>query len=254
MSGHSKWSTIKRQKGANDAKRGQLFTKIAREITVAAKAGGDNPESNTRLRLAIQKGRSVNMPSDNIDRAIKRGAGSGADAANFEEIYYEAYGPQGTALMLQALTDNRNRTISEVRAVLTRAGGRMGESGSVAYLFDQLGVVRVKLNGRDADEASLVAIDAGATDVQPDSEEDVLEIYSEVSALRTVQEAMEQLKLEVEAAEINMVPKTTLTLDESHAVQVMRLIERLEDLDDIQTVYTNLELSADVMEKVTAGA
>jgi YebC/PmpR family DNA-binding regulatory protein len=252
MSGHSKWSTIKRQKGANDARRGQLFTKIAREITVAARSGAPDPESNSRLKLAIQKARSVNMPSDNIERAIKRAASADAAASNFDEIYYEAYGPQGTAMMIHALTDNRNRTVGEVRAILTRGNGRLGETGSVAYLFDQLGVVRVLLNGADEDEVSLAAIDAGATDVKTD-EEGVLEIYCAVGDLRAVQDAMEAQKLEVETAEVSMVPKSTVGLDEGHAVQVMRLIERLEDLEDVQEVFSNLELSADVMEKVAAG-
>jgi YebC/PmpR family DNA-binding regulatory protein len=252
MSGHSKWSTIKRQKGANDAKRGQIFTKIAREITVAARSGLPDPESNSRLKLAIQKARTVNMPNDNIERAIKRATADAAAAASFDEIYYEAYGPQGTAMMIHTLTDNRNRTVGEVRAILTRGNGHLGETGSVAYLFDQLGVVRVLLDGADADEVSLTAIDAGAVDVKTD-EEGVLEIYCAVGDLRAVQDAMEALKLEVETAEVSMVPKSTVSLDESHAVQVMRLIERLEDLDDVQGVFSNLELSADVMEKVAAG-
>jgi YebC/PmpR family DNA-binding regulatory protein len=252
MSGHSKWSTIKRQKGANDAKRGQLFTKIAREITVAARSGGASPESNTRLKLAIHKARQVNMPNDNIDRAIKRATEAGANASNFEEIYYEAYGPQGTAMMVHALTDNRNRTVGEVRAALTRGGGRLGETGSVAYLFDQIGVVRARLDGADPDEVSLVAIDAGATDVKADDEGE-LEIQCEVGDLKAVQEAMEGQQLAVEAAEVVMAPKTTISVDESHAVQILRLIERLEDLDDVQEVFSNLELSADVMEKVAAG-
>lgn len=253
MSGHSKWSQIKRQKGANDAKRGQLFTKIARELTVAAKAGGANLDANIRLRLAMQKARSVNMPNENIERAIKRATAADAQSASFEDIYYEAYGPQGTALMVHALTDNRNRTVSEVRAVLTRANGRMGEAGSVAYLFDQLGVVHARLNGQDAEEASLAAIDAGATDVRAD-EEGVLEVYTEVGSLRAVQELLEGMGLEIEAAEVNMVPKTTVQLDEGQAEQVLRLIERLDDLDDVQEVFTNIDLSSDVMEKVAAGA
>lgn len=252
MSGHSKWSTIKRQKGVNDARRGQLFTKIAREITIAARSGVPNPEANNRLRLAIQKARSVNMPNDNIERAIRRATEGGAGGAHLEEIYYEAYGPQGTALMIHTMTDNRNRTVGEVRAVLTRGGGRLGETGSVAYLFDQRGVVRVRLNGADADEVSLAAIDAGATDVTTD-EEGVLEVQCQVSDLRAVQDALEALNVEIESAEINMVPKTTLTLDEAHALQVMRLIERLEDLDDVQEVFSNLDVPADVMEKVAAG-
>jgi YebC/PmpR family DNA-binding regulatory protein len=254
MAGHSKWKQIKRQKGANDAKRGQVFTKLAREIIVAVKAGGPNPEANNRLRLAIQSARSLNMPNDNVERAIKKATSAEEQGSNYEDIYYEAYGPHGIALMLHALTDNRNRTVSEVRAVLTRGGARLGEAGSVAYLFDQLGVVRARLDGTDADEASLVAIDAGATDVRVDADEGTLEIYTEVGGLRAVQEAMEGLKLEVETAEISMVPKTTVSLEASEVAQLLRLIERLEDLEDIQEVYSNLEVSAAVLEQVAAGA
>lgn len=253
MSGHSKWSQIKRQKGANDAKRGQMFTKIAREITVAAKAGGPNPDGNVRLRLAMQQARAVNMPNENVERAIKRATSSDAQSAHYEDVYYEAYGPQGTAVMLHALTDNRNRTVSEVRAVLTRGGGRLGETGSVAYLFDQLGVVRARLGGQDADEVSLVAIDAGATEVKVEPDDDILEVLTATGDVRAVQEALEGLGLEIESAAVNMVPKTTIGLDEAHAVQVLRLLERLEDLDDVQEVFTNLDLSAEVLEKVAAG-
>jgi len=252
MSGHSKWAQIKRQKGANDARRGQLFTKIAREITLAARSGAPSPDSNNRLRLAIQKGRSVNMPNDNIERAIKRATEGGAAGGAFDEVFYEAYGPQGTALMVHAMTDNRNRTVSEVRAVLTRGGGRLGEAGSVAYLFDQLGVVRARLDGKDADEVSLAAIDAGATDVRAD-EDDELEVQCAVGDLRAVQDGLEAQGVTIEVAEISMVPKTTLDVDEAHAVQLLRLIERLEELDDVQEVFSNLELSADVLEKVAAG-
>ena len=255
MAGHSKWAQIKRQKGANDHKRGQMFTKVAREITVAARAGGPNPDANVRLRLAVQKARSINMPNDNIERAISRATSAEAQSSNFEEIYYEAYGPQGSALMVQALTDNRNRTVSEVRAALTRGGGRMADVGSVAYLFDQLGVIRVKLDGQDTDEMTLLAIDAGATDMRTDDEaKDELEFTTEVGSLRAVQEALEDQGVEVLMAEVNMVPKSRVEIDEQHAAQVLRLIERLEDLDDVQSVYTNVELSEDVMEHVAASA
>ncbi len=253
MAGHSKWAQIKRQKGANDAKRGQAFSKISRELMVAAKTGGPNPDGNVRLRLAIQKARSVNMPMDNIDRAIKRATSAEAQSANFEDVYYEAYGPQGTALMIHALTDNRNRTVSEIRAVLTRANGRLGETGSVAYLFDQLGVVRARVDGQDADEVSLAVIDAGATDVQTD-DDGTIEVLTEVGNLRAVQDVVEGMGLEVESAGVSMVPKTTVQVEDGQAEQVLRLIERLEDLDDVQEVFTNLDLPADVMEKIAATA
>jgi YebC/PmpR family DNA-binding regulatory protein len=221
---------------------------------VAVKAGGPNPEANGRLRLAMQQARAVNMPNDNIERAIKRATASDAQSSTYEDVYYEAYGPQGIAVMLHALTDNRNRTVSEIRAVLTRGGGRLAETGSVAYLFDQLGVVRAHLAGRDGDEVALAAIDAGATDVKVEADDDVLEVYSAVGDLRAVQEALEAQGLEIESAAVSMVPQSTLSLDEAHAVQVLRLLERLEDLDDVQEVFTNLDLSADVLEKVAANA
>ena len=247
MSGHSKWSTIKRKKGAEDAKRGQLFTKLAREITVAARSGLPDPEANPRLRIAVQKARAEAMPKDNIDRAIERASG-GAGGDNVDEIYYEGYGPGGTALMILAMTDNRNRTVSEVRAVLTRAGGTLGENGSVGWMFDQVGYIRVSPSDADPDEVALVAIDAGASDVQ--IEDGAVEVYTDVADLHRVQEALSEAGYDVETAELTMRPKTMLSPEADVAVKAIRLLERLEDLDDVQQVYSNLDISDEVLAQV----
>ena len=247
MSGHSKWSTIKRKKGAADAKRGQLFTKLAREIAVAARAGIPDPDANFRLRLAVDKARAENMPKENIDRAIQRAAGSsGGDS--YDEIFYEGYGPGGTALMIQAMTDNRNRTVGEVRAVLTRAGGTLGESGSVGWMFDHVGLIALPSDGHDPDEIALVAIDAGAADVQ--TEDGVVEVYTEVADLARVRDALASSGYDVETAELTMKPKTLLAADPDVAVRAIRLLERLEDLDDVQQVYSNLDVSDEVLAQV----
>jgi YebC/PmpR family DNA-binding regulatory protein len=249
MAGHSKWKQIKRQKGAADAKRGQLFTKLAREITVAARLGIPDPDANFRLRIAVQKARAENMPNDNIKRAIDRAAGGG-EADNYDEIYYEGYGPSGMAVMVKALTDNRNRTVGEVRAVFTRAGGSLGESGSVGYLFDQIGLITVNADGADPDEVALMAIDAGAEDIRTDGEDGALEVVTAPTALKAVQDALVAQGLKVEDAQITMQPKTLLSLDEADTLKGLRLIERLEDLDDVQEVYTNLDISDEVLAQV----
>lgn len=248
MSGHSKWSTIKRKKGANDAKRGQLFTKLAREITVAARTGVPDPDANVRLRLAIQKARAENMPKDNIDRAIQRAVGSG-DGANFDEVYYEGYGPAGVAIMILAMTDNRNRTVSEIRAALTRSNGSLGENGSVSWMFDQMGVITLTAGDHDPEEIALVAIDAGATDVS--DEDGIVEVYTEPQDLHKVQEELSAAGYEVDSAELTMKPKTLMAPDTDDAVSAVRLLEKLEDLDDVQTVYSNLDISDDVMAAVS---
>ncbi len=248
MSGHSKWSTIKRKKGAADAKRGQLFTKLAREITVAARSGLPDPDANTRLRLAIDKARGENMPKDNIDRAIERAVGSGP-GDSYDEVSYEGYGPGGTALMIQTLTDNRNRTVGEIRAALTRSGGSLGENGSVSWMFDQVGLIVLDVNGSDPDELALVAIDAGADDVSVD--DGGIEIYTQPQDLHRVQEELVNGGYTVESAELTMRPKTQITPESDVAVKVIRLVEKLEDLDDVQTVYTNLDITDDVLAAVT---
>ena len=250
MSGHSKWAQIKRQKGANDAKRGQMFTKLAREITVAARQGGGDPETNFRLRLATQRARSMNMPQENITRAVARATGGADGAAQLEEVTYEGYGPGGVAIFVEALTDNRNRTVAEVRNVLTRNGGSLGENGSVAWIFEPRGIVVVNLDTNDADEVTLQAIDAGATDVN--LADKTLEIYTNLENLEDVRRTMEDAGLEVETAERTFVPKTMVTLDDQKSTQVVRLIERLEDLDDVQNVSTNLDLSEELVAQLAS--
>ncbi len=245
MAGHSKWAQIKRQKGANDAKRGQLFTKLAREIMVAAREGGGDPEANVRLRLAIQRARENNMPMDNIERAIKKGTGQLEDAQSFEEMVYEGYGPGGVAIMVETLTDNRNRTIAEVRNAFTRAGGNVGETGSVAWQFNRRGVVAVDPDGKDPDEIALLAIDAGAEDIQ--TEDGLVSVFTDPAAVESVRQALEAAGVRVEQAGVQLVPTSTIDLDEETSHKVMRLIERLEDLDDVQNVYTNANFSEAAM-------
>ena len=245
MSGHSKWSQIKRQKGAADARRGQLFTKLVREISVAAREGGPEPEANARLRLAIQRAREANMPMDTIDRAVKRG-GSGEGAA-LEEIVYEGYGPGGAAILVEAVTDNRNRTVAEVRNAFTRGGGNLGESGCVAWNFESRGVITIEPDGNDPEEVALRAIDAGADDFSV--ADGSIEVYTQPGEVESVRAALEQLDIKVTAADTAMVPKTTLEADPKDAVAVLKLMERLEDLDDVQRVYTNLELSEEALKE-----
>jgi YebC/PmpR family DNA-binding regulatory protein len=246
MSGHSKWAQIKRQKGVADARRGQLFTKLGREITVVARQGGPDPTANFRLRLAIQRARDNNMPADNIDRAIKRGAG-GADAATLSEVNYEGYGPGGAAILAEALTDNRNRTVADVRATLARGGGSLGEAGCVAWLFESRGVVTVPVHDQAADDLAMAAIDAGAEDVKV--EDDAVEVYTRPADLENVRRSLEEAGVAVASAELSMVPKNTVSLGEKEALQTLRLLDRLEELDDIQRVYSN----ADFPDSVLAG-
>ncbi|MHB1414286.1 MAG: YebC/PmpR family DNA-binding transcriptional regulator [Chloroflexota bacterium] len=246
MSGHSKWAQIKRQKGVADTKRGQLFTKLGRELSVAAREGGPDPDLNARLRLAVQKARESNMPMDNIERAIKKGSEKG-DGANLEEIVYEGYGPSGAALFVEALSDNRNRSVAEIRNVFTRAGGSLGESGCVAWLFDQRGVITVDAAEVDPEEVALQAIDSGADDVQV--ADGVVEVYTAPSNLEDLRKSLEGQGVPIDSAEVSMIPKTALELEEKEALSVLRLVDRLEDLDDVQRVYTNVDFSAEVLEK-----
>jgi YebC/PmpR family DNA-binding regulatory protein len=251
MSGHSKWSTIKRQKGAADARRGQLFTKLAREITVAARTGLPDPEANGRLRLAIQKARSENMPKDNIERAIER-ATSSAAGDHYDEVTYEAFMPGGVALMIQAMTDNRNRTVSEVRAAVTRGGGNVGADGSVAWMFDQVGQILVRAGDLAEDDVAMMAIDSGATDYEWDEESLVAVVFTEPQDLHRVQEALIAAGLEIESAELVMKARDQIEVEPDAAVKVVRVIEKLEDLDDVQTVFTNLQLTDEVFAQVSA--
>jgi len=242
MSGHSKWAQIKRQKGVADAKRGQLFTKLGRELTVAARDGAD-PTANARLRMALLRAREANMPHDTIDRAIKRGSSAG-DGANYQEITYEGYGPGGTAVLVHVMTDNRNRSAAEIRSTFSRNGGNLGETGCVGWLFENKGIISVETNGHDPDELALQAIDAGAEDVQVS--DDVVEIYTDVGDLESVRGRLESNNIHVADASVNMIPKTTVELDERATEQVFRLVERLEELDDVQNVFTNTEISDEV--------
>lgn len=243
MSGHSKWAQIRRSKGVNDARRGQLFTRLGREIVVAVREGGSgDTNANFRLRMAVQRARDANMPLDNIERTIKRAAG-GTEGGNYEEITYEGYGPGGTAVLVQALTDNRNRTVSDVRNAFHRNGGNMGENGCVDWLFENKGVIEVELQGHDPDELSLEVLDLGADDVEPATPDDeVLTVYTDPSELEQVRKALEDKEYKVLKSEVTMVPKTKAELsDEKVAHQVIRMIERLDDLDDVQNVYTNAD-------------
>jgi YebC/PmpR family DNA-binding regulatory protein len=246
MSGHSKWSTIKRQKGAADAKRGAVFTKLSREIIQAAKQGGADTTMNFKLRLAIQRAKAANMPNDNIERAIARGSGSGADGEQLDEIMYEGYGPGGTAILVSALTDNRNRTVAEVRHRFSRSGGNLGETGSVGWQFEAKGLITVPVTGHDPDEIALQAIDAGADDVEVDG--DVIEVQTEPANLEPVRKTLESNGLEIENADFAMVPKVTVELDEKTAHQTLKLIEALEDLEDVQRVYSNADFSDAALE------
>lgn len=244
MSGHSKWAQIKRQKGANDAKRGAVFTKVAREISIAARGGGD-PDANYRLRMAMDKARSLNMPMDNIKRAIERGAGAGGEAEAFEEIVYEGYGPGGVAILVEAATDNRNRTAADVRAIFTKAGGQLAGTGAVAWQFEQRGLITVTPDGHDPDEVALAAIDAGAADVE--AEADPIEVTTEPGDLERVRQALETAGYAVAEAELTMQPKTTVEVDAGHARQNLRLVEHLEDQDDVQRVTANFDIPDEVL-------
>jgi YebC/PmpR family DNA-binding regulatory protein len=250
MSGHSKWHSIRRSKGVTDQRRGQLFTKLARDITMAAREGGSaDPDLNFRLRLAVDKARANNMPNDNIQRAADRGMGKGGEAA-LEEIYYEGYAPGGIALMIETATDNRNRTSSDVRSAINKAGGNPGEPGSVAWMFELKGLITIDLSGTklDADDVQLQVIDAGADDVEVSDQ--VLEVYCDWTSLNVVRQTLLDQKLPVTGAEKTMRPKTFVQPDEKDALSVLRLIEKLEDLDDVQKVYSNIDITDEVAAKL----
>jgi YebC/PmpR family DNA-binding regulatory protein len=249
VSGHSKWSSIKHKKGAADAKRGKLFSKLSRAIIVAAKEGGPDPAGNLALQNAIEKARSYSMPKDNIERAIARGSGADSDAAAFETVIYEGYGPNGVAVIVEALTDNRNRTASDVRHVFAKNDGNLGGSGAVTWLFERRGIVLVSADGVDEDDLTLAAAEGGADDVSLDGS--TYQVVSAPEALTTVREALEDAGFAVESAELTMVPKTTVEVaDESSAKKVLRLIDQLEENDDIQDVYSNFDIPEQVLEAV----
>jgi YebC/PmpR family DNA-binding regulatory protein len=247
MSGHSKWSTIKRKKGAEDAKRGKIFTRVAREITVAARNGGGDPGTNPALRLAMDKARDANMPKDNIERAIKRGTGE-LEGGQLEEVFYEGYAPHGVALLVKCLTDNRNRTLAEVRRIFNRSGGNLAEAGAVTWMFDTKGYLAVARDDLDPDEIFMMAIDAGAEDIEVS--DDFVEVYTLATDLHAVREGLIGGGLTVEDAELSQVPKTLMTLGEKETLQVMNMIENLEELDDVQQVYSNLDISEEILATV----
>ncbi len=246
LSGHSKWSSIKHKKAATDAKKGQLFTKLARDITMAARQGDPDPNINAGLRLAIQKAKQANMPNDNIDRAVKKAIGSG-DTDNLEEVTYEGYGPGGTAVIVQAVTDNRNRTVAEIRHAFSRGGGNMADSGAVSWQFDQRGLITVLTGERDPEELALVAIEAGAVDVDLSGDESI-EVVTEAADLHKVRESLEAEGLSVDGAELAPVPRSRISLEEKDALAALRLFERLDELDDVSRVYSNADWDEAVLE------
>ena len=245
MSGHSKWSQIKRQKGANDVKRGAIFTKMTREIMLAAREGGGDPEGNFRLRLAMDRARAVNVPMANVQRAIERATG-GADGAQVESVVYEGYGPGGVSVMVEAATDSRNRTAAEVRAAFTRHNGKLGEPGSVQWLFEQKGILEIDATGRDADDIELAAIDAGAEDVERDGT--LVTVYTAPNRFEGVKRALDAQKLKIVEADVSMRPSNTVRLDGDQAKKVLGLVEALEDLDDVQKVHANFDVPEEVLE------
>jgi len=249
MSGHSKWSQIKRQKGANDAKRGALFTKLAREIITAARQGGGDTDANYRLRMAVDKAKANSMPAENIKRAIERASGSGADAEQYEEVSYEGIGPANVAVIVAAMTDNRNRTASEIRSVFSKIGGSLAP---VAWQFAQKGILSVPLRDRDPDEVTLAAIDAGASDVSP-PDGGAIVVTTEPADLETVRRALADAGYEADSAELSMEPTTRVEIaDERTARQVLLFTERLEDLEDVQSVYANFDIPGELMERLEA--
>ena len=250
MSGHNKWSKIKRQKGIEDAKKGQVYTKLTREIIMAAREGGADLESNFKLKLAIAKAREASMPKDNIERAIERGAGAG-DGVVLEELTLEGYGPSGTAILIQTVSDNRNRVVQEIRNVFNKQGGTMGSAGSVAWMFDSRGIITVDIGEKDKDELELVAIDAGAEDVKiVDSS---IEIYTKPTELELVKKSLEKSGVTISSAELSMIPKTLVEAEDKAAIQTMKLLEKMEELDDVQKVYTNVDFSDAQMDKFRSG-
>jgi YebC/PmpR family DNA-binding regulatory protein len=249
VSGHSKWSSIKHKKGAADAKRGALFTKLSRAIVAAAKEGGPDPAANLSLQNAIEKARSYSMPKENIERAIARGSGAEAEGSSYETVVYEGYGPEGVAVLVEALTDNRNRTASEVRHLFTRYGGNLGATGAVAWQFERRGVILVPTDGVDEDELMLAAADGGADDVELDGS--TYQVTSAPEELRRVREAIESAGFAVDSAELSMIPKTTVAIrEESAARTVIRLVEGLEEADDVQEVYANFDIAEAILQAV----
>ena len=246
MSGHSKWSSIKRKKAVTDAKRGKAFSKISKEITVAAKMGGENPEMNPRLRLAIEKAKGANMPADNVKRAVQKGV-TDTSGANYDETIYEGYGPAGVAIMIEVLTDNKNRTVGEIRHIITKYNGNMGETGCVGWLFDKKGYILVDKKAGDEDTLMTIALDAGADDFKNDPDEENYEITTAPEDLHTVKDYLEKEKIPISLAEITFVPQNYVTLNAKESATMMKLINALEDQDDVQNVYANFDIPEEIM-------
>ncbi|OPL13974.1 MAG: transcriptional regulator [delta proteobacterium MLS_D] len=249
MSGHSKWSTIKRKKGAADARRGKIFTKIIKEITLAARLGGGDIEGNARLRQAVMAAKAENMPKDNIDKAIKKGTGEIAGAAAYEEVVYEGYGPGGVAVLVEVMTDNKNRTVSDIRHIFSKHGGNLGENGCVSWLFEKKGSIVLSKDDVDEDSLMEVALEAGAEDVVDQGDE--FEVITATDDFEQVKTALDEAGISYVVAEISMIPQTTVPLDEQKGSQMLKLIEKMEDSDDVQNVYANFDIPDDVMERLT---
>lgn len=250
MSGHNKWSTIKRKKGAEDAKRGKIFTRVTREIMMAAREGGSDPESNSALRLAVEKAREANMPKDNIERAINRGAGIGEEAVTMEEITYEGYGPHGLAIVVDVLTDNKNRTIADIKYVLNRNGGSLASAGSVTWQFDRKGYISIKAKADDYDTVFMLAADEGADDVQ--EEDEGFGIYTPREDLARVTQALRKAGYTIRESELTWIPKNEVEVETQQGVQLMNLIEKIEELDDVQNVSSNLRITDEIAEALEA--
>ncbi len=249
MSGHSKWASIKHKKASTDAKRGKVFTKIVKEISIAARIGGGDPAANPRLRTAVDKAKEVNMPAENIKRAIMKGTGE-LPGVSYEEYFYEGYGPGGVAILMEILSDNKNRTISEIRNIMTKSGGNMGDAGSVAWMFEKKGYILIEKAKVDEDTLMSAALDAGAEDMKNDPREDNYEVITAPEAMIKIKASIEAGGIPVSFSEITMLPKNYAMLDEKHAEQMIRLIEALEENDDVQNVYTNFDAPDDVMAKL----
>ena len=248
MSGHSHWATIKRKKGAADAKKGKIFTRIAREIVIAAREGGGDPDMNVRLGLAIDKAKAANMPKDSIERAIKRGTGDDKEGVNFEEMLYEGYAPNGVALMIECVTENRNRTVAELRHILSKAGGGLGDPGSVSWQFDRMTYFAIPSEGHNFDTIFELAVEAGADDVQQDN--DLIEIYGAPSSFKIIADHLNQANIKPEESGIRFLPKQEVSLDTEKTLKVMKTIEDLEELDDVQNIYSNLDISEEAIQSL----
>jgi YebC/PmpR family DNA-binding regulatory protein len=249
VSGHSKWSQIKHKKAHTDAKRGRAFTKIVKEISIASRLGGGDPDANPRLRTAIEKAKEVNMPHDNIKKAIMKGTGE-LPGVSYEEFLYEGYGPAGVAVMIEVMTDNKNRTVPEIRHIMAKNGGSLGEAGCVAWMFEKKGYILVEKTGASEDTVMSIALDAGAEDMKNDPQEDNYEIITAPEDFGAVKESIEKANIPVASAEVTMLPKNYVVLDEKAAEQTVRLIDALEDHDDIQNVYANFDIPDEVAEKL----